>query len=291
VLVITCILGVGIVVGLLVRAGAARWPTLEAPRVSGEGTHRRLLAHPHLARVLRTGPDERVATVVVLAGLAVVIVAVAAVLGVLLWFIRTNLGPARLDMKFAEFGAHHATTASTRFMKWMSLLGGTAGTILVALVVGAFEYRRLPSKAIPAFLALTAVGQFAVANGIKWIVDRARPTIDPLTGFSSTSFPSGHATASAATFAAAALLLGRARPRWARSVLAGVAAGIAAAVASTRVLLGVHWFTDVVAGLLLGWAWFAVCSIAFGGRRLRFGAPVVAAESLAETTPTATGSS
>jgi undecaprenyl-diphosphatase len=277
-------------VGLVVRAVAARWPALEAPKVSGQTTRHELLAHPHLARVLRSGPDERVATAVVIVGLAAVIVAVAAVLGVLVWFIRTNLGPARLDMKLAEFGAHHATAASTRFMKWVSLLGGTAGTILVALVVGAVEYRRLPSKAIPMFLALAAVGQFAVANGIKWIVDRARPTIDPLTGFSSTSFPSGHATASAATFAAAALLLGRARRRGVRNTLAGVAAGIAAAVASTRVLLGVHWFTDVVAGLLLGWAWFAVCSIAFGGRRLRFGAPVATAESLAETTPTSASS-
>ena len=37
-------------------------------------------------------------------------------------------------------------------------------------------------------------------------------------------------------------------------------------------LLDVHWLTDVIAGLALGWAWFAVCSIAFGGRILRFGA-------------------
>ena len=37
-------------------------------------------------------------------------------------------------------------------------------------------------------------------------------------------------------------------------------------------LLDVHWLSDVVAGLALGWAWFAACAIAFGGRLLRFGA-------------------
>jgi undecaprenyl-diphosphatase len=58
-----------------------------------------------------------------------------------------------------------------------------------------------------------------------------------------------------------------------RAALGGVAAGIAVAVACSRVFLGVHWVSDVVAGLVLGWAWFALCSVAFGGRILRFGAP------------------
>jgi len=40
----------------------------------------------------------------------------------------------------------------------------------------------------------------------------------------------------------------------------------------------VHWLSDVVAGLALGWAWFAVCAIAFGGRLLRFGATAEALE-------------
>ncbi len=118
------------------------------------------------------------------------------------------------------------------------------------------------------------LGQFGVSNLIKLAVNRTRPSINPLSGFSSSSFPSGHATAAAAGFAAFALLLGSARSRPVRAALTASAVAIAVAVALTRVFLGVHWLTDVLGGLAVGWAWFALCSIAFGGRRLRFGAPV-----------------
>jgi len=92
------------------------------------------------------------------------------------------------------------------------------------------------------------------------------------------SFPSGHAGTAAACFAALALVIGLGSSPRTKAVLSGAAVGIAAAVASSRVLLGVHWLTDVMAGLAVGWAWFAICSIAFGGRMLRFGAPIEAAE-------------
>jgi hypothetical protein len=48
---------------------------------------------------------------------------------------------------------------------------------------------------------------------------------------------------------------------------------IALGVAASRALLGVHWLTDVVAGVALGWGWFVVCAVLFGGRRTRLGEP------------------
>ena len=148
------------------------------------------------------------------------------------------------------------------------------------------EFRRLPTRALPLFMTLVVGGQFALSNGIKFIVERARPDIGRLTGYAGTSFPSGHATAASATLAAIALIATRRRSRATRIASASVAAGLAVVVAGTRVMLGVHWFTDVIAGLLRGWGWFALCSIAFGGRLLSFGLPVKAAEKVADAVAT-----
>ena len=187
--------------------------------------------------------------------------------------IRTNIGFARFDLGAARFAAAHASPASTRLLRDLSVLGGAAflGPFAAVMCLAVVRRERLP--AVICFLALTVGGQFAVVDLIKWIVDRTRPDIDRLTGFSGPSFPSGHAAASAACFAAFALLAGIGRSPRAKAILAGIAVALAVGIAASRVFLGVHWLTDVLAGLAFGWTWFAICSIAFGGRLLHFGAP------------------
>ena len=98
-------------------------------------------------------------------------------------------------------------------MRAISEFGGTTYVVVAALAVTGVELLRDRRWTIPAFVAMTIGGQFLLSNGIKWIVDRARPTISPLTGFAGTSFPSGHAVAAAATWACVAFLLGRRRHR------------------------------------------------------------------------------
>jgi membrane-associated phospholipid phosphatase len=281
-----------IVAGILGWALARRWPRLDpaAPRVDSDASivKAEVREHPRLRMLLRRHVDPATATGLVLtvavAALAVVITAV----GLLLLMVRTHSGLASWDVAFARWGAEHATHASTRALRDISLLGGTVGVIGIAGVIGALEYRRRPNRAIPALLVLTVLGQFAIVNIVKAVVDRQRPAVHQLTGFSGSSFPSGHAAAAAATFAVVALLLGRGRPRWVRNALAGGAVGLATLVAASRVMLGVHWFTDVLAGIAVGWGWLALCSMAFGGRLLQFGAPIEDAEDIAEQTPTTT---
>lgn len=273
-----------VVVGVAAWFAARRWPeVVEEPHLSTHTIQGEVETHAGLALVLRRRTDPRQLTGLALTVALLVILGAAAGIGLLLAMIHGHTGLARWDLRFARFGADHASSGSTAFLRDVSQLGGTIGVISIALVVAAIEYRRLRSRAVVGYLVVVVAGQFALSNGIKVLVGRKRPNLLHLTGFSSSSFPSGHATAASATLMACAFLIGRRRPVRRRAVLAGLAAALAAAVAASRVLLGVHWFTDVLAGLLLGWAWFAMCSIAFGGPLLRFGAPARQAERIADS--------
>lgn len=270
----------GVAVALVVHA----WPRLHpsATRPGPGLVEREVQAHPGLRSMLRARLDPAQVMGGLLAVAVALVLAMAVLVGLVAVMIRTHRGIARFDARAAQWGASHANDAATSFLRAVSLFGGTAWGIVLLVVVVALELRRRSRRSVIAFLVLVVAGQNLIVNLTKVLVGRARPDVDRLTGFSSSSFPSGHAAQSAAMFAALGLVLGRGRSRPVRALLAGIAAAVAVAVATSRVLLGVHWLTDVIAGLAVGWGWFAVVSVAFGGRWLHFAAPVERAVHAAE---------
>ena len=208
----------------------------------------------------------------------IVLVVGGVVLGGLAVLVRTNSGLLRVDRSIAPWGEQHMTSLASSTLDFVTSFGSTGVIVGCTIVVFVVEVVRRPSRWLPVFLLAVTIGQTLLSTQVKDLVDRIRPSANPIAHTLGPSFPSGHTTGAAACFAAFALVLGRGRSRNTQAVLAGAAVFVACAVAASRVLLGVHWLTDVLGGLALGWAWFALCSIAFGGRLLRLGAPIEAAE-------------
>lgn len=185
-----------------------------------------------------------------------------------------EFGLAGFDLGIAEFGATHAGTATAEVQALFTHLGGNTVITVVTAATAGWAWWRYGDPQVALFMIVVVLGQAALTTGLKWIVARDRPDLEQLAPWSGSSFPSGHTAAAAATYAAAALVL-TLRSSWtARGIAAGAAAFLGVGVAATRALLGVHWFTDVLAGLAVGYGWFLVCAIAFGGRIMRFGEPV-----------------
>ncbi len=215
----------------------------------------------------------------------VVVFSAALVIGWIFSGLDDTRGFARWDVAAAEFGRDNATATSTQVLDAITDLGSTVYLLVVMVLLGVYYSVRKHDQGPLWYLGAIGVGITALNNGLKLIVDRDRPDIAQLAGYAGASFPSGHSAAAAACWAAIALVMVR-RQALVRRVAAGfVAVFIAVSVAATRVLLGVHWLTDVIAGVVVGWSWFLLVTVVFGGRTLRLGEP---ADRLADRAPQGT---
>ena len=271
------LIAVALLGGLIAWAVARRYPSSETPgAVAAQpvsvAVGRSAAHHRRLQRWLRARRDPRVATGLLLTLAAAVVAAAGLVIGVLAYLVRGNDALRRIDNGAARWGREHASGASDAIVDGATQMGETWFVIVAGLLVAAYAWRRGSSRLVVPFLIVVVAGDKLLTTGIKELANRARPTLEPVAETLGPSFPSGHSSTAAAFFAGAALLLGLGASPRARALIAGAAVGLAVAVAASRVLLAVHWTSDVVAGLALGWAWFALCAVAFGGRLLRFGA-------------------
>ena len=277
-------LTVGLATGLLVwrlpRTVAPAQPATESARRIGEAVGR----HRTLRRVLRSRMDPAAATGLALTLALLIVICGGVLFGLLAYLVRSNAHLHGIDNSVAKWGNTHGSAFSTDGLNVVTQLGGIylVVALCVVLALGVTFVER--SVWVIPFVIAVIGGEEILTLTVKDLAHRVRPAFNPAAASLGPSFPSGHSATAAAFYACAALLIGRRRGRPARALLAGLAVGLAVAVAASRVLLDVHWLTDVIAGLALGWAWFSVCSIAFGGRLLRFGAGAETAERAMEAT-------
>ena len=168
--------------------------------------------------------------------------------------LRTPADPA------VPIGPHWLPEAMTD----LTAFGSPTGLLLVCTAV--IVYLLLAGRLRTAlFVFAASAGGMALGSLLKHVYARPRPTLVPhLVDVTSTSFPSGHATDSAIVYLTLAALLARTVPERAmRIYIIGVAILLTLLIGCSRVFLGVHYPSDVVAGWTLGAAWALGCSLLY----------------------------
>jgi len=182
---------------------------------------------------------------------------VALLVTTLAYLVRTNFDPLiRLDEDTIA-----AATGYTRdhpglrdaLLVWEELSRPVTDYLVIALPVCLWVWRRrqLTTRAWWAFLTMMA--GWAMALGLKYLVQRARPVVaDPVSQAPGYSFPSGHTSNAAIIATTLVLLLWPLLGPRARRLAVALAALWLVVTCVDRVMLGVHYPTDVVGGVLLG---------------------------------------
>jgi undecaprenyl-diphosphatase len=160
-------------------------------------------------------------------------------------------------------------------MKTVSAIGTTPVYLVVfAAVAGWLLWRGQRRFAI--FVVVTVAGSSLLNNAVKLAVHRARPVLPhPVAQAAGKSFPSGHAQSAIVAYAVLLLIfLPVLRGLWRRLAIV-VSVLMVLAIGFSRVALGVHYVSDVLAGYLLGAAWVAAMTAAFSAWRVERGGPPV----------------
>jgi membrane-associated phospholipid phosphatase len=200
-------------------------------------------------------------------GLVLSLVGGFAALTIFTWLgadlLRKLIGPlvtASFDAPLVQCAAAHRFAGLTSVMKALTTAGNPIYLWIAVFMGGAILAWLTRSWRPLLVLALVMLGAVSLDHLIKAAVARTRPAsmfwAIPTTGW---SFPSGHATESAAVYLTLARMFAGTERRSVVIVLI-YATGIAATllIGMSRVYLGVHWPTDVISGWALGFAWSAI---------------------------------
>lgn len=173
-------------------------------------------------------------------------------------------------MRVANWFHQHKHSAWTPAMLFVTHWHQQAGILGMTLLLALHLRARRANYWLLA-LMLAVPGGMLLNVLLKYTFQRARPRFDePLLTLASYSFPSGHTSGAMLFYGFLAAYLVCALPRpGVRAAVLGLAALMVALVALSRVYLGVHYLSDVLAGIAFGGAWLAVCITAISTLRRR----------------------
>jgi membrane-associated phospholipid phosphatase len=153
---------------------------------------------------------------------------------------------------------HFANPVLDRLMLSITSLGDPGFVvIIIAMSAGWLLWqRRLPEVKI---LILACAGALVLNQGMKLIFSRPRPTLWPsLLHETSFGFPSGHALGSIVLYGLLAYFYAVYRPHHAQGLYL-LSVILISSIGFSRLYLGVHYPTDIIAGYITGWLWLMVC--------------------------------
>ena len=182
-----------------------------------------------------------------------------------------NAALQKIDTSIHDWAVSERTVGATTFFTIMTIIGGPVGlAVLLTIVAIILAIRRHWSWLI--YLVVTAGGGALLNLELKRYFARARPVAaEMLRRANGYSFPSGHAMGSAVAFGALAYLAFRAIKSWpAKTAVMALFYTLVASIALSRVYLGVHWISDVLAGVTVGTVWLTTTTVAYETlRRIR----------------------
>jgi undecaprenyl-diphosphatase len=164
------------------------------------------------------------------------------------------------DVAVLEWMHRHSSPLLTQIATELTYLG--TGTVVLMIVAVAALFLWHTEHKHSARLLLAAVAGNILLNGmLKLVFHRDRPTVfEWQTTAVSSSFPSGHAMSATVCYGTVAYLVIRLQKHhWSRVLTGCAAVLLILLVCTTRLYLGVHYPSDVIAGMLVGLAWAAFC--------------------------------
>ena len=211
----------------------------------------------------RLDPAERFGLRLTLLALAIALAAVP--FATLVFQVVGRGSLTRLDGRLAD-RLNDAVHSSSSFLTAVEVVSFFGRAVWLAVLVGVaalFLLRRHRPR-LAAFLVLVAIGGGLLNTAVKAAVDRPRPVVDhPVSSASGHSFPSGHAMTSTVCYGALLVtFLPVVRLRRRALAVAGTAV-LVLAIGCARLLLGVHFLTDVLGGFVLGLSWLTASVAAF----------------------------